>query len=200
MLNEHLTEQGIHVELGVELVTLSASEQEVTCTLRNGDGAPSRCVRDTWSAATARTAPSARAPGSRSRAAATRTRSRSAKSRPTGVWSATLRTPSSGRQGCCSSFRSAGPRAGACSACGQRLPAPTSASRSLGSLRRTAGDRRCLHHRQAAAARPGLADLLPAPPPARDRYRAGRVFLAGDAAHVHSPAGAQGMTTGIQDT
>jgi 2-polyprenyl-6-methoxyphenol hydroxylase-like FAD-dependent oxidoreductase len=32
------------------------------------------------------------------------------------------------------------------------------------------------------------------------RYRAGRVFLAGDAAHVHSPAGAQGMNTGIQDT
>src|SRR5215831_5533399 len=38
-----------------------------------------------------------------------------------------------------------------------------------------------LHHRHAA------------------RYRAGRVFLAGDAAHVHSPAGAQGMNTGIQD-
>ena len=38
-----------------------------------------------------------------------------------------------------------------------------------------------LHHRRAAA------------------YRAGRVFLAGDAAHVHSPAGAQGMNTGIQD-
>jgi 2-polyprenyl-6-methoxyphenol hydroxylase-like FAD-dependent oxidoreductase len=30
-------------------------------------------------------------------------------------------------------------------------------------------------------------------------YRAGRVFLAGDAAHVHSPLGAQGMNTGIQD-
>jgi 2-polyprenyl-6-methoxyphenol hydroxylase-like FAD-dependent oxidoreductase len=38
-----------------------------------------------------------------------------------------------------------------------------------------------LHHRHAA------------------RYRVGRVFLAGDAAHVHSPAGAQGMNTGIQD-
>jgi hypothetical protein len=30
-------------------------------------------------------------------------------------------------------------------------------------------------------------------------YRAGRVFLAGDAAHIHSPAGGQGMNTGIQD-
>jgi 2-polyprenyl-6-methoxyphenol hydroxylase-like FAD-dependent oxidoreductase len=38
-----------------------------------------------------------------------------------------------------------------------------------------------LHHRQAA------------------HYRAGRVFLAGDAAHIHSPAGAQGMNTGMQD-
>jgi 2-polyprenyl-6-methoxyphenol hydroxylase-like FAD-dependent oxidoreductase len=38
-----------------------------------------------------------------------------------------------------------------------------------------------LHHRAAA------------------HYRAGRVFLAGDAAHIHSPAGAQGMNTGIQD-
>jgi 2-polyprenyl-6-methoxyphenol hydroxylase-like FAD-dependent oxidoreductase len=39
-----------------------------------------------------------------------------------------------------------------------------------------------LHHRQAA------------------RYRDGNVFLAGDAAHIHSPVGAQGMNTGIQDS
>lgn len=31
------------------------------------------------------------------------------------------------------------------------------------------------------------------------RYRVGQVFIAGDAAHVHSPLGAQGMNTGIQD-
>jgi 2-polyprenyl-6-methoxyphenol hydroxylase-like FAD-dependent oxidoreductase len=31
------------------------------------------------------------------------------------------------------------------------------------------------------------------------RFRVGRVFLAGDAAHVHSPAGGQGMNTGMHD-
>ena len=38
-----------------------------------------------------------------------------------------------------------------------------------------------LHHRQAVT------------------YQRGRIFLAGDAAHIHSPVGAQGMNTGIQD-
>ncbi|WP_030434829.1 FAD-dependent monooxygenase [Actinoplanes subtropicus] len=32
-----------------------------------------------------------------------------------------------------------------------------------------------------------------------EAYRSGRVFIAGDAAHVHTPAGAQGLNTGIQD-
>ncbi|WP_420420694.1 FAD-dependent monooxygenase [Simkania sp.] len=38
-----------------------------------------------------------------------------------------------------------------------------------------------IHHRQA------------------DHYQKGRVFIAGDAAHLHSPAGGQGMNTGMQD-
>ncbi|MFB6613876.1 rifampin monooxygenase [Streptomyces sp. NPDC056367] len=32
-----------------------------------------------------------------------------------------------------------------------------------------------------------------------ERYRSGRVLLAGDAAHIHSPAGGQGLNLGVQD-
>ena len=34
---------------------------------------------------------------------------------------------------------------------------------------------------------------------AAERFRSGRCFLLGDAAHIHSPMGAQGMNTGLQD-
>ncbi|HEY3480159.1 MAG TPA: FAD-dependent monooxygenase, partial [Streptomyces sp.] len=32
-----------------------------------------------------------------------------------------------------------------------------------------------------------------------DRYGEGRIFVAGDAAHIHPPTGGQGMNTGVQD-
>ncbi|CAM5530256.1 3-(3-hydroxy-phenyl)propionate/3-hydroxycinnamic acid hydroxylase [Streptomyces tanashiensis] len=76
-------------------------------------------------------------------------------------------------------------------------------------------------HGPEAGRVPGLADLQAvvdrlAPRPARlsglrwssvfrishrivDGYGRGRVFVAGDAAHIHPPTGAQGMNTGVQD-
>jgi pentachlorophenol monooxygenase len=71
------------------------------------------------------------------------------------------------------------------------------------------GDVPQLHHIQAV-----LDRLSPEPTTARhmrwssvfrishrivDAYGKGRVFVAGDAAHIHPPTGAQGMNTGIQD-
>lgn len=63
--------------------------------------------------------------------------------------------------------------------------------------------------RQAGAARAGLTDLDLAEVHwtsafrinrrLADRYRHGRLLIAGDAAHVHSPFGGQGMNTGIGD-
>lgn len=73
----------------------------------------------------------------------------------------------------------------------------------------TGGPAPDLHHIQAV-----LDRLSPEPTTARnlrwssvfkishrivDAYGRGRVFVAGDAAHIHPPTGAQGMNTGIQD-
>ncbi len=57
----------------------------------------------------------------------------------------------------------------------------------------------CSHRSDIQLSGPSWSSLWRANVRMVDRYREGRVFLAGDAAHVHSPAGGQGMNTGIQD-
>jgi 2-polyprenyl-6-methoxyphenol hydroxylase-like FAD-dependent oxidoreductase len=66
------------------------------------------------------------------------------------------------------------------------------------------GIRRMIHERTGL---PGLdireiywASLFTSRLGMAERFRKGRVFVAGDAAHVHSPAGGQGMNTSIQDS
>ncbi len=90
------------------------------------------------------------------------------------------------------------------------VPDELSAAPSQGIAHGFEGDRNPeLHHIQAV-----LDRLSPEPTTARnlrwssvfrishrivDAYGRGRVFVAGDAAHIHPPTGAQGMNTGIQD-
>jgi pentachlorophenol monooxygenase len=90
------------------------------------------------------------------------------------------------------------------------VPAELSAAPSQGIAHGFEGDRKPeLNHIQAV-----LDRLSPEPTTARnlrwssvfrishrivDAYGRGRVFVAGDAAHIHPPTGAQGMNTGIQD-
>ncbi|MFF4156662.1 FAD-dependent monooxygenase [Streptomyces sp. NPDC001678] len=66
----------------------------------------------------------------------------------------------------------------------------------LGMLRRAAEERCPVPLRMAGSARTGVFRVH-----ARraDRIRAGRVLLAGDAAHIHSPAGGHGLNTGVED-
>src|SRR6266478_4911637 len=50
-----------------------------------------------------------------------------------------------------------------------------------------------------AVPRPGVELVVPHQQRMVSRLKVGRLLLGGDAAHIHSPAGAQGMNTGIQD-
>ena len=117
------------------------------------------------------------APGSRSTAAPTRRRSCSPTSRSTASSSPTPRTPSSARHGMLLFFPLGSPATWRM--LGMR-PTPAAGAGDLGDRRPRSPELqaicRRLHRRHAAAARPGLADLLPAPaPPGRPLPRRARL-------------------------
>ncbi|MGH2980469.1 MAG: FAD-dependent monooxygenase, partial [Solirubrobacterales bacterium] len=198
VLNEHLAARGIHVERGVELVAFASAEHHVACTLRRQDG----------SFEEVRTRYLAGCDGARSTVRRLAGIPFEGGSYPQTFALGDLEVDDAldgdaahafiGAPGMLfffplgqpASWRMLGMRPTVPGAT-EPPPEPSLADLQAIADASTGGKLRLrdpvwltyfrLHHRQAV------------------HYRAGRVFLAGDAAHVHSPAGAQGMNTGIQD-
>ncbi|MCI0571106.1 MAG: FAD-dependent monooxygenase, partial [Myxococcaceae bacterium] len=201
VLNEHLVERGVAVERGVELVSFSAGGEEVTCTLRHRDGTTEQVrsrylvgcdgVRSTVRQGAGIPFEGGAYPqtfvlgdlevdGDLEREAA-----HAFVGAPGMLLFFPLGRPAT--------WRVLGMEPTVASSVADEQERKTLTLDRLQAISDafTGGELRLrdpvwmtyfrLHHRQAA------------------RYRAGRVFLAGDAAHVHSPAGAQGMNMGIQD-
>jgi 2-polyprenyl-6-methoxyphenol hydroxylase-like FAD-dependent oxidoreductase len=200
VLNEHLAARGIQVERGVELVAFAADEQHVTCTLRHHDGSGEQLAARYL----------AGCDGARSRVRRLAGIPFEGGSYPQTFALGDLEVDGDLDRDAAHAFVGARGmlfffplgRPASWRMIGLRPAVPGAAEHeeppepSLADLHKlvdafTGEELRLrdpvwmtyfrLHHRQAV------------------RYRAGRVFLAGDAAHVHSPAGAQGMNTGIQD-
>jgi 2-polyprenyl-6-methoxyphenol hydroxylase-like FAD-dependent oxidoreductase len=81
--------------------------------------------------------------------------------------------------------------------CVARFPEGTAVDLSLEAVRKVVATRTHLAPEDVTEVR-WASDFRPRAALA-DRFRHGRVLLAGDAAHIHSPAGGQGLNTGIQD-
>lgn len=214
VLGEHLAGAGVAVERGVELIGFQAGEDDVACTLRHGDGRLE----------TVRTRYLVGCDGAHSTVRGGAAIPFEGGPYPQdfvlgdvevdGTLEAGVVNAFGGRQGIALFFPLGRPTTwrligieaerqdetsadtGTSPEPTPTSPAPTTSALSLGELEAVAqaasGQRLRLHdpawlarfrlhHRQAT------------------QYRSGRVILAGDAAHIHSPVGAQGMNTGIQD-
>ena len=200
VLNEHLAEHGLQVERGVELIGFEQSKAGVSCALRHGNGRAERLHARYLVGCDGAHSSVRHGAGIRFEGAAY----------PQTFVLADLEVDGDLEQDVAHAFLGAGgilfffPLASPATwrMLGMRPPddttrgAPERTEPSLAEVQAiadafTSGTLSLrdpvwltcfrLHHRHAA------------------RYRAGRVFLAGDAAHIHSPAGAQGMNTGIQE-
>jgi 2-polyprenyl-6-methoxyphenol hydroxylase-like FAD-dependent oxidoreductase len=200
VINEHLTSRGVPIERGVELVGFAAGDQDVRCTLRdqNGrieevharylvgcDGAHSTVRHGTRIAFAGRAYPQTfvladlETDGDLERDAV-----HAFAGAPGMLFFFPLGRPAT--------WRMIGMRPNSAASRGKRQPTKPS----LEELRAIADSFTggALRLRDPVWLGEFSVNLRQAA-----RYRAGRVSLAGDAAHAHSPAGAQGMNTGIQD-
>jgi 2-polyprenyl-6-methoxyphenol hydroxylase-like FAD-dependent oxidoreductase len=197
-LNEHLGEQAVDVERGIELVEFQAGEQDVICTLRQGNERMERLHARYLVGCDGAHSSVRHGAGIPFEGAAYPQTFVLADLEVDGDLERDVAHTFLGASGMLFFFPLLGPATWRIA--GMRPPGgeneqkrsePTLAELQAIADEFTGGRLRLrdpvwltyfrLHHRHAA------------------RYRAGRVFLAGDAAHVHSPAGAQGMNTGIQD-
>jgi 2-polyprenyl-6-methoxyphenol hydroxylase-like FAD-dependent oxidoreductase len=198
VLNEHLAEQGVHVERGVELVEFEAGEEDVVCTLRHGDERTERLHARYLVGCDGAHSSVRRGAGIPFEGDAYPQTFVLVDLEVDGDLERDVGHAFLGARGMLFFFPLARPATWRM--LGMRPPggederepaAPALADMQAIADAFTGGTLRLrdpvwmtyfrLHHRHAA------------------RYRAGRIFLAGDAAHVHSPAGAQGMNTGIQE-
>ena len=179
----------------VELVGLAEHSDHVACTVATATAAPSTVEARYVVGCDGAHSAVRRRPASRSPAPRTRRPSCWPTSTPTASSRRRPRLPR--RRGMLFFFPLGKP--GALATARHAPPTDPPTGRRDRGPRRAPGPRRRLHRRAVQLHDPVWIDVLPPPPPPATAYRQGRVFVAGDAAHIHSPAGAQGMNTGIQD-